>query len=176
MLVRQASISDVKILEDLIARSARELCRKDYSHTQVEAALGGAWGVDRQLINDGTYLVCLEEKTIVGCGGWSKRATLFGSDAYAVREPELLDPTIDAAKIRAFFVDPDWIGCGVGELILEACESDARSAGFQSFELMATLTGARFYKRHGYAGDQRKRFDLGDNISIDFIPMTKIPD
>ena len=169
-----AKHADIPRLKALIRRSAEALCIKDYTREEVEAALQGAWAVDTVLIDDQTYFVCKEGDKIVGCGGWSKRATLFGGNAFESRDPALLDPATDRAKIRAFFVDPDYVGKDVGLSILEHCESEARKAGFKTFELMATLTGARFYRRNGYEGTEQTTVTVFDNIAIDFIPMTKV--
>src|SRR5262249_48335788 len=155
---RRATFADTPALERLIAESARGLASDDYSAAQIEAALGTAWGVDSELIADGTYFVVEaggEKAEIVGCGGWSKRATLFGGDGQAGRRSDLLDPARDAARIRAFFVHPRWARRGIGRALIERCESEARAHGFRSFELMATLPGERLYRALGYSGDQR---------------------
>ncbi|HJY36706.1 MAG TPA: GNAT family N-acetyltransferase, partial [Steroidobacteraceae bacterium] len=117
----------------LIARSARELSAGDYTPEQVEGALRGAFGVDTQLILDRTYFVAEADGKLVACGGWSKRRTLFGGDARSGRDAADLDPATDAAKIRAFFVDPAYARRGLGSAILERCESAARACGFRSF-------------------------------------------
>lgn len=173
MEIRLADEKDIPVLTDLIAKSARGLCSKDYTPEQVEAALNGAWGVDTQLVKDQTYFAVVHEDKIVGCGGWSLRTTLFGGDAFDQRDANKLDPAMDPAKIRAFFVDPDFVGHNVGVALLEHCESEARKAGFHSYELMATLTGARFYARHGYVGDQQTPVRLACGTVVDFIPMSK---
>jgi GNAT superfamily N-acetyltransferase len=171
--IRTATLADKPALEQLIARSARELSRGDYSNEQVEGALRGAFGVDTQLIVDGTYFVVELEQKIVGCGGWSRRRTLFGGDARAERDAAELDPNSEAAKIRAFFVDPAFARRGIGRAILEHCEAAARSHGFHRFELMATLPGVRLYQACGYAGDARIQYEVGPGVFIDFVPMTK---
>lgn len=171
--IRNATLADKPRLEALIARSARELGRRDYTPEQVEAALTGAFGVDTQLIADGTYFVVESEGKIVGCGGWSKRRTLFGSDARAQRDASELDPSVDAAKIRAFFVDPDYARRGIGRAILDHCEAKARAHGFTRFELMATLPGVRLYRDCGYVGDQRIQYEMRPGLAIEFVPMSK---
>lgn len=123
--LRAATLDDVATLEALIARSARQLSAGDYAPEQVEGALRGTFGVDTQLIKDGTYFVAESEDTIAACGGWSYRRTLFGSDSGTQRDASELDPTVDAAKIRAFFVDPSHARKGIGTLLLEQCESAA---------------------------------------------------
>ena len=153
--VRLSTVADVPTLHALIESSVRVLQAGDYTPAQIEGALGTVLGLDTQLIADQTYYVIeainsSNEKVIAACGGWSKRKTLFGSDHAAVREPEFLNPTIDAAKIRAFFVHPDWARRGLGTLLLETCENAAKSEGFARFEMGSTLTGVALYKLRGY--------------------------
>src|SRR5579885_2414756 len=128
--IRTAAFADIPVLRGLIDASVRGLQTADYTPAQIEAALKTVYGVDTQLIADGTYFVAETVGEIVGCGGWSKRKTLFGGDQWSGRHDDLLDPKKDAAKIRAFFVHPAWARHGIGSLILEACESAAWSAGF----------------------------------------------
>lgn len=171
--IRAATLADKAELERLIARSARELSKGDYTAEQVEGALRGAFGVDTQLITDGTYFVVECEDRIVGCGGWSRRRTLFGSDARAERDAGELDPQVDAAKMRAFFVDPDYVRRGIGQTILQHCENEARARGFRRFELMATLPGVRLYREYGYVGDAHVQYEMQPGLTIDFVPMSK---
>ncbi|HEX9286888.1 MAG TPA: GNAT family N-acetyltransferase [Thermoanaerobaculia bacterium] len=171
--LRKATLEDRPALEELIAESARGLSAPDYTAAQVEAALGSAFGVDSELIRDGTYFVAEAESRIVGCGGWSRHATLFGGDAQPGRRSDLLDPSRDSARIRAFFVHPDWARRGIGRAILEKCEAEARAHGFRSVELLATLPGHRFYRVLGYTGDERVEHSLAGGVTIDFIPMRK---
>ena len=171
--LRKAKLEDRPVLEALIADSARGLSRGHYTDAQIEAALQGAFGVDSELIADGTYFVAESNGEIVGCGGWSRRQTLFGGDAQPGRRSDLLDPSRDAARIRAFFVHPAWARRGIGRAILGRCEAEARSCGFRSTELLATLPGHRFYRRLGYEGDERIAYALSGGVSIDFIPMRK---
>jgi GNAT superfamily N-acetyltransferase len=172
--LRKATFDDRPALETLIADSARRLSRDHYSEAQVEAALGSAFGVDSELIRDGTYFVAEADGAIVGCGGWSRRATLFGSDAQPGRRSELLDPARDSARIRAFFVHPDWARRGIGRAILERCEKEARAEGFRTAQLMSTLPGYDFYKSLGWTGDERVEHPLSGGVTIDFIPMRKL--
>src|SRR5258708_26315916 len=163
--LRLAVPEDVPALRELINKSVRGLQTLDYTPAQIEGALQTVFGVDSQLIADGTYIVeeaarnAIDrdeaapqqfELIIVACGGWSKRKTLFGSDHWTGREDALLDPLRDAAKIRAFFVHPDWARRGVGSMILQACEDAARSAGFTRYEMGASLTGAKLFGVKGY--------------------------
>jgi GNAT superfamily N-acetyltransferase len=176
--IRCASSADIAAIELLIQRSVRELQKQDYSPAQMEGALGTVFGVDSQLIADGTYFV-LEAvfddgtATLIGCGGWSKRKTLFGGDRRSGREDELLDPLRDSAKIRAFFVHPDWARRGIGSRILSACEGAASEAGFRSFELGATLTGERLYSARGYEAIDRIEVPLANGVLLPIVRMSK---
>lgn len=171
--IRVATLDDVPALQALIVSSARELCRQDYTDVQIEAALRSAWGVDTQLIADGTYFVAEARGEIVACGGWGRRKTLFGGDRNPDRSAAELDPAHDAARIRAFFVRPDWARHGIGAALLDRCETEARKAGFRSVELFATLTGWRLYRRRGYVGDERRTYEAEGGVALDFIPMRK---
>lgn len=171
--LRLATLSDVVALRDLIALSARELSRDCYAPEQVEGALRGAFGVDTQLVRDGTYVVVECDGELAGCGGWSRRRTLFGGDAEQSRDDAILDPQVDAAKIRAFFVHPAFARQGIGTAILEHCEAAARASGFTRFELMATLPGRRLYEARGYAAAEPIQWSLGDGLAIEFVPMSK---
>ncbi len=171
--LRRATRDDIALLAPLIERSARALSRDDYSPGQVSGALRGAFGIDTQLLDDGTYFVAEEDGALAGCGGWSFRATLFGGDGRTDRDASMLDPRTHAAKIRAFFVEPSKARRGVGTLLLERCEREARERGFSRVELMATLPGVRLYAARGYVGTQHVSYDLGNGESIEFVPMSK---
>jgi len=171
--IRRAELADVPMLAALIATSARALSVNDYTSEQIEAALQGAWGVDSELIRDGTYFVGVADGQAVLCGGWSRRATTFGGDAYTQRESRLLDPHTEAARIRAFFVHPDWARRGLATQLLSLCESEAKTAGFTTAELVATLPGEPFYARHGYTAFDRRSYDLPAGVRIDFVPMQR---
>jgi GNAT superfamily N-acetyltransferase len=171
--IRKASVADASSIEALIAVSARALGAGDYSAKQIEAALRGTWGVDTEIIRDGTYFVGEVEDKLVLCGGWSRRATSFGGDSYDRRESRLLDPRMEAARIRAFFVHPRWARRGFASRLLALCECEARAAGFVAAELVATLPGERLYARHGYVSGERRSYALPDGGSIDFVPMRK---
>jgi GNAT superfamily N-acetyltransferase len=171
--IRPAKLEECDELERLIARSARELSRSDYTSAQIEGALSGAFGVDTQLITDGTYFVVESDGRIVGCGGWSWRRTLFGSDSRAERDAGELDPKTDAARIRAFFIDPAFARRGIGRALLEHCEAAALSRGFTRFELMATLPGQRLYAACGYSPQGEVRYPVAPNVWIEFVPMRK---
>ena len=201
--IRMAKAEDVPVLRELIEASVRELQAGDYTAAQIDGALRTVFGVDSQLIADGTYLVAeatIEDSggavvgsasdhgaagltgaqagvpvlpRIAGCGGWSKRKTLYGGDRWTGREDSLLDPRVDAAKIRAFFVHPAWARRGVGTLILQACEDAARAAGFSRFEMGATLTGAKLFGAKGYVAVKEIGVPLGHGEILPVIHMEK---
>jgi GNAT superfamily N-acetyltransferase len=175
--LRKATPDDQAALQRLIARSIRALGAGDYSQEQIDAALRGAFGVDSGLIRDGTYFVAATGTgEIVACGGWSRRRTLFGSDERADRDESNLDPRTDAAKIRAFFVDPAHARRGIGRALLERSETEAMSEGFSAFELMATLPGMRLYEKCGYKAGESVAYSLPGGLTIRFVPMTKRAD
>jgi len=177
--VRKAVAADVPALRALIDASVRGLQSEDYSPAQIEGALKSVYGVDSQLIADGTYLVAEIEATpganpvLAGCGGWSKRKTLYGGDQYAGREDSLLDPSRDAAKIRAFFVHPAWARRGIGSAILKACEEAAIAAGFTRLEMGATLSGVAFYAAKGYAAVEEQSVALANGETLAIVRMAK---
>jgi GNAT superfamily N-acetyltransferase len=176
MTIRPATLADKPPMEALIAASVEELSREEYSPEQIAAALQTVFGVDTELINDGTYFAVEDGEhagIIVACGGWSKRKTLFGGDQFAARQSQMLDPATDAAKIRAFFVHPHYARRGIGSLLLEHCERAARQAGFTRLELMATLPGVKLYRTHGFIAGTEVLHDAGNGIVIPFVPMTK---
>ena len=171
--IRKATFEDRDTLESLIARSARQLGTQDYTAEQIEGALRGAFGVDTQLIRDGTYFAVESEGLIIGCGGWSRRRTLFGSDGHAERSAAELDPRVEPGKIRAFFIAPEHARKGIGSMLLRHCEDEARSFGFARLELMATRPGVRLYAEHGYVSDPPIQYELGPGFNIEFVPMRK---
>lgn len=171
--LRRATFEDLPDLGPLIAASARGLSKDDYTPGQVEGALRGAFGTDTQLIRDGSYFVIEAGGRLAGCGGWSRRRTLFGSDARSDRDSTELDPATDAAKIRAFFIHPEFARRGLGTLLLDRCEQAAAAHGFRRFELMATLPGVRLYAARGYQAGKPVEWPVGDGVTIPFVPMTK---
>jgi GNAT superfamily N-acetyltransferase len=176
--IRKAESKDIPLLQGLIAASVKALQADDYSEAQMAGALQGVFGVDSQLIADGTYLVAEARDgsggwEIAGCGGWSKRKTLYGGDAWTGREDTLLEPGKDAAKIRAFFVHPAWARRGVGTRILEACEKAAQNAGFTRYEMGATLTGAKLFGARGYVARERIEVPLKNGEKLPVIRMEK---
>lgn len=172
-LLRQATPADCDEIRELIARSIRALGAADYSVEQIEGALQGAFGLDSQLISDGTFFVVEGEGRLLGCGGWSYRRTLFGGDARSGRDAGTLDPATDAAKIRAFFIDPAAARRGIGTALLERCETEARRQGFRRAEMMATLPGKRLYEARGYVPGEKVQYPVGPGVTIEFVPMAK---
>ena len=170
--LRAATPRDIPALEALIARSARALSRAYYDADQIEAAIEHVFGVDSELVDDGSYFMAEWHGALAGCGGWSRRATLFGGDRFARRSSALLDPATDAARIRAFFVAEHQARRGVGRALLSACESAAAAAGFGRATLMATLPGEPFYAAHGYGATIRQTQICG-GIAVPFVTMNK---
>ena len=172
--LRNATLGDIPAIANLIAISARSLGLHRYTAVQMEAALHGTFGVDSQLVRDQTYYVVQAPSgELAACGGWSRRRTLFGGDQRVDREPGELDPRTEAAKIRAFFVHPAYARQGLASLVLAQCESAARKAGFDSLELMATLTGVPFYAARGYQAGVAVNYEAMPGIHLELVPMAK---
>jgi GNAT superfamily N-acetyltransferase len=172
--IRKAVDGDIPTLRLLIDASVRGLQSADYTPTQIESALATVYGVDSQLIADGTYFVVQSgEGEIVACGGWSKRKTLYGGDRWTGREDTLLNPERDAAKIRAFFVHPAWVRRGIGTMLLDACEQAAISEGFHRFEMGATLSGVPLYAARGYLSLEDMAVPLANGESLPIVRMEK---
>jgi GNAT superfamily N-acetyltransferase len=172
--LRLATEEDIPALDALIEASVRGLQAGDYTQAQIEGALGTVLGLDTQLIRDRTYFVAeAYGRAIAGCGGWSKRKTLFGADRGPGREPELLDPATDAAKVRAIFVHPDFARQGLGTLILARVEAEARAAGFRSYEMGSTLTGVPLYRLKGYVEIERIAVPLSNGETLPVVKMVK---
>jgi GNAT superfamily N-acetyltransferase len=171
--IRRAVEADVPALHALIEASVRGLQAGDYTQAEIEGALGHALGLDTQLVEDGTYFVAEVGGEMVASGGWSYRATLFGSDGMSGRGPENLDPMKGAAKIRAIFVHPRWARKGLGTLMLGYCEEQARAAGFGRLEMGSTLTGVPLYRLRGYAEEEKMMIPLPNGEALPVIRMTK---
>jgi GNAT superfamily N-acetyltransferase len=174
-VIRKATLGDQPEIEKLIAESVRGLSHDDYNARQIELSIKTVFGVDTQLIQDQTYFVAQsEDGKLAGCGGWSKRRTLYGASVYQhSRDSNLLNPETDPAKIRAFFIHPEFARKGIGTAILETCESEAKAHGFISCEMMATLPGVKLYAVRGYTGDEQVKVPLGDNEEIICVRMRK---
>jgi len=171
--LRLAVETDVPALQQLIARSVRGLSTGYYTPRQIELALVHVFGVDTQLIADGTYFVAEADDWIAGCGGWSKRKTLYGGDQFKSDEDNLLDPATEPARIRAFFVDPDFARRGIGRQIIEACEKAATDAGFRQLEMGATLPGVPMYEAAGYEAIEPLEVPMPDGESLPIVRMGK---
>ena len=169
--IRRALLSEVPPLNALIADSATELSRGYYTPTQIEALITHVFGVDTQLILDGTYYVIERDDRLAACGGWSGRRTLFGGDQTKGTGDPLLDPATEAARIRAFFVHPTCARQGLGRALLLHCEAAARGAGFRRTELMATLPGVPLYRAFGYEALESVVHHLPDGQRVDFVRM-----
>lgn len=170
---RLAVPSDIPVLEVLIPLSARALQRNHYSTEQIEGALGTVFGVDTQLIADGTYFVGESDGVVIGCGGWSRRKTAYGSDR-AKREPDCLrDPLTEPAMIRAFFVHPEHARRGIGRRIMELAEAAAIAAGFKWIEIVATLPGEPLYAGFRYKVIARFNISLPNGAVLPAVRMGK---
>jgi GNAT superfamily N-acetyltransferase len=153
--LRLATDADLPRLAVLMERAMDRLLAPWLDPAQVRASRA-IMGLDTQLIADGTYFVVEHGETAVGCGGWSRRATLYGGDhSNGLREPRLLDPATEPARVRAMYTDPDHVRRGIGRMILAACEQAARREGFARAELMATMAGEPLYRAAGYREVER---------------------
>jgi GNAT superfamily N-acetyltransferase len=173
--LRTATAEDIEGIRALIDASVRGLQAGDYSAAQIEASLRTVFTIDSRLIADGTYFVALADGgEFAGCGGWSRRKTLYGGDHQVERaEPELLNPAVDAAKVRAIFVHPQYARRGLGSLILQAAEEAAMAEGFRRFEMGSTLTGVALYEKKGYRKVERVMVPVGDGEEIEVVRMVK---
>lgn len=171
--LRPATLNDLPALQALIPASVRALSQGYYTPEQIESAIRYVFGPDTQLIADGTYFAAEAEGTIVGCGGWSRRRTLYGGDQMKEAEDPLLDPATEAAKIRAFFVHPRWARRGIASMIMEACRAAAAEAGFTRLELMATLPGEPLYRAFGFEARERVETTLADGVRVPFVRMDR---
>lgn len=157
----------------MIPASVNMLSIGFYSPQQIEGAIHDIFGVDSQLIEDHTYYTAWAGDVLVGCGGWSRRRTLFGGDQMKGEVDDLLDPKTEAARIRAFFVDPAWARRGIGRRIMETCERDAQAAGFTRMALVATLPGEQLYKVFGFQEEKRYSLSLSNGEALPVVSMTK---
>jgi N-acetylglutamate synthase-like GNAT family acetyltransferase len=171
--LRMATEEDIPALNALIPASVRGLSQGHYTPAQIESALVYVFGVDTQLIADGTYFVVEHDGQIGGAGGWSKRKTLYGGDQSKADDDPLLDPGQDAAHIRAYYVHPDWSRQGIGARIMRACEAAAKAAGFTRLDLGSTVQGEAFYRAMGYEVSERLEIPMPDGTAIPYAEMTK---
>jgi GNAT superfamily N-acetyltransferase len=170
---RLAVHKDLPELGALMEISIRALLKPVLTPAQVEASFS-IMGLDTQLIADGTYFAVMDETNrIVGCGGWSRRATLFGGDHSAGRDARLLDPKTEPARVRAMYTHPDFARRGVGRLILSLCERAAAAEGFTHTELGATMAGLPLYRTHGFAEIERLDVETPSGVRVPIVRMAK---
>jgi GNAT superfamily N-acetyltransferase len=172
-MIRKAVRADLAEIERVMRASMSALGRGFYDGRQVASAVRYIAVADPQLIEDGTYFVVEEDTRIVACGGWSRRKKLFTGTSEQAATAGRLDPAVDPARIRAMFVDPTFARRGLGRVILQASEDDARSAGFRTFELMATLPGVPLYARCGYVEIEKTMIELPDGARLECVLMRK---
>jgi GNAT superfamily N-acetyltransferase len=166
MELRAAERSDIPALASLIDLSGRALSVGHYSPEQADAITRHVFGVDTQLIDDGTYFVIEHEDRIVACGGWSRRRTLFGGDQTKAGADPLLDPAIEPARIRAFFVHPSMARRGLGRQLMAACMAASKHAGFRTLELVATVPGEPLYLASGFTVLERFELQLPGGVAV----------
>lgn len=173
IVLRVATAADLPSLRELIPASVRALGRDHYTPEQIESAIRHVFGVDTQLVADGTYFVAEVGDAIAGCGGWSRRRTLFGGDQMKSGPDPLLDPAREPARIRAFFVRPEHARRGVGSRLMDACMRAARADGFRALALAATLPGEPLYRAFGFEASERIDTLLPDGVTVPFILMSR---
>ena len=168
---RIATTDDMVALRAVMEAAISELQRGYLSPEEIESSRA-IMGIDTQLIKDGTYYVVLDGEVVAGCGGWSRRATLYGGDHTLGRDPELLDPTVDAARVRAMYTNPAYVRRGVGRLILFLCQQAAMDEGFKRLELMGTMAGEPLYRECGFVPIERLTDDRG-GTAVPLVRMAK---
>lgn len=172
-MLRRATMDDVPRMEALIALSAIALSAGFYTPEQAQALTRHVFGVDSQLIDDASYFVVERDGVVVACGGWSKRATLFGADRTKTGPDRLLDPAHEAGRIRAFFVAPEAARQGLGSLLMRHCEQQATAAGFTVLELAATMPGVPLYLASGFAVTEPFELQLPGGVAVPLARMRK---
>ena len=172
-IIRLAYASDKPQLQELIRKSGIGLSAGFYTDEQAAAITREVFGVDSALVADGTYFAIESGDTIVACGGWSKRATDFGGDQAKSGDDRLLDPSSEPARIRAFFVDPDFARQGLGSMLLEHCTKAAARAGFRALELVSTMPGEPLYLAYGFTPLERIALPLSDGVTVALTRMRK---
>jgi GNAT superfamily N-acetyltransferase len=171
--IRPATAADIPEMEALIARSGIALSKGFYTDEQAQAVTRHVFGVDTQLIKDGTYFVVERDGALLACGGWSKRATLFGADRTKADADPLLDPAAQPGRIRAFFVDPSVPRQGLGTMLIRHCEAEAARQGFTTLEMAATMPGVPLYRSVGYETVEEFAIDLPGGVSVPLARMRK---
>jgi GNAT superfamily N-acetyltransferase len=174
---RLAIPADLPAIAALIPRAVRGLSAGFYDERQIASGIRWIFGPDTQLVADGTYFVVEADGAVVACGGWSRRRTVYGGDQAKHGDDPPLDPAVDAARIRAFFVDPARARRGLGSLLLAASVDAARAAGFRAVELVATLPGEPLYRAHGFVVVERFVDLLPDGVPLPVVRMRRaLPD
>jgi GNAT superfamily N-acetyltransferase len=171
---RRATASDISALAVIVDAAIAELQRGFLNDAQIESSRA-IMGVDTELIDDGTYFVIESDDEIAGCGGWSRRATLYGGSQTPGRDSERLDPTVDAARVRAMYTNPAYARRGVGRLILSLCEQAAAAEGFTRLQLMSTLSGEPLYTAYGFRPTERVE-DATGGAAVPLVRMEKLVD
>jgi GNAT superfamily N-acetyltransferase len=171
--LRPATRDDVDAIAFVMRSSLRELGASVYDRAQVASSIDYVGRPDLQLIDDGTYFVAIDGLTIVGCGGWSRRKKPHSGSLHSADDDALLDPTRDAAHIRAMFVLPQYARRGIGRQILELCEQRAAAEGFRRLQLVALRSGEEMYLRCGYAPVAQSPIVLENGVILDCTLMEK---
>jgi GNAT superfamily N-acetyltransferase len=171
--IRKARVEDIPSIERVMRASLTGIGSRTYDARQIASSLEHIAHLDRELVSDHTYFVAEAEGEIVGCGGWSRRAKLYAGSAPAGDESRLLDPSTEAARVRAMFVVPEWERRGIGRHILRLCEDEARREGFRSVELMAMLSGRAMYDACGYTPVEDVEPPLADGTPLPLTRMVK---
>jgi len=169
---RLATLNDLPELHALMDISIRQLIGVFLDPPKVEASFE-LMGVDTNLITDGTYFAIEQHNKIIGCGGWSRRATLFGGDHTSGRDARLLDPVSESARVRAMYTHPEYARKGIGRFILSLCEEAAKKEGFSTLQLMSTVAGEPLYATYGFSVVEKVQVPTSTGISIPLIRMTK---
>ena len=173
LTIRLATAADLPAIVRVMERAIAELQKPFLDPAQI-AASRRSMGLDTTLVADGTYFCVMDGEALAGCGGWSRRATLYGGNhAAELRDDRLLDPATEVARIRAMYTDPDFVRRGVGRLILQTCEQAARAEGFRRLEMMATAAGEPLYMASGYHVVERVRRLAPDGIAVPGAVMAK---
>ncbi|MYN09178.1 GNAT family N-acetyltransferase [Pseudoduganella aquatica] len=172
-LLRAARMDDVPRMEELIARSGIALSEGFYTPEQAQAVTRHVFGVDTQLVEDGTYFIIERDGQLLACGGWSKRATLFGADRTKTGPDRLLDPATEAGRIRAFFVAPSAARQGLGSMLMAHCQQEAAAQGFRTLELAATMPGVPLYLASGFEVTEPFELPLPGGVNVPLARMRK---
>jgi len=173
LVLRLATLPEADLIDSLMKASTRETFPNFYDQKQTKSSVRYVAAVDRNLIEDGTYLVLEAQDVLVACGGWSRRGKLYSGSVEGVNDADLLDPNTQPAFVRAMFVRSDWTRRGLGTRILEACEAAAKAEGFRNLALMATLPGIPLYERCGFRMSERVDIPLADGVNIAGARMDK---